>query len=77
MLASSSMSAKAAANGSSHCRAIVAYFALTARCQTRHRQAANRTNTMGQNGQDFEKGEADGTADALAVLDAIVNTQVR
>jgi len=29
------------------------------------------TNTMGQGGQDFEKGEADGTADALAVLGAI------
>jgi hypothetical protein len=26
---------------------------------------------MGQGGQDFEKGEADGTADALAVLGAI------
>jgi len=33
---------------------------------------AHVTNTMGQVGQDFEKGEADGTADALAVLDAIV-----
>ncbi len=32
---------------------------------------AHVTNTMGQAGQDFEKGEADGTADALAVLDAI------
>jgi hypothetical protein len=28
---------------------------------------------MGQGGQDFEKGEADGTADALAVLEAIVS----
>jgi len=26
---------------------------------------------MGQDGQDFEKGEADGTADALAILEAI------
>ena len=26
---------------------------------------------MGQAGEDFEKGEADGTADALAVLEAI------
>jgi uridine phosphorylase len=34
---------------------------------------AHVTNTMGQTGQDFEKGEADGTADALAVLGAIVN----
>jgi uridine phosphorylase len=33
---------------------------------------AHVTNTMGQAGQDFEKGEADGTADALAVLTALV-----
>jgi uridine phosphorylase len=33
---------------------------------------AHVTNTMGQSGQDFEKGESDGTADALAVLAAIV-----
>jgi uridine phosphorylase len=33
---------------------------------------AHVTNTMGRTGQDFEKGEADGTADALAVLAAIV-----
>ena len=33
---------------------------------------AHVTNTMGQGGQDFEKGEIDGTADALAVLEAIV-----
>jgi hypothetical protein len=26
---------------------------------------------MGQGGQDFEKGEADGAADALAILEAI------
>jgi uridine phosphorylase len=32
---------------------------------------AHVTNTMGQTEQDFEKGEADGTADALAVLSAI------
>jgi uridine phosphorylase len=35
---------------------------------------AHVTNTMGQAAQDFEKGEADGTADALAVLAAIVGT---
>ena len=43
-------------------------------------QAANRqvlcfahvTNSMGQNEQDFEKGEADGTFDAMQVLEAIV-----
>jgi uridine phosphorylase len=34
---------------------------------------AHVTNTMGQTAQDFEKGEADGTADALAVLAAIVS----
>ena len=32
---------------------------------------AHVTNTMGQAGQDFEKGEAAGTADALAVLSAL------
>jgi uridine phosphorylase len=34
---------------------------------------AHVTNSMGQAGQDFEKGEADGTADALAVLEAIIS----
>jgi uridine phosphorylase len=33
---------------------------------------AHVTNTMGQSGDDFEKGEADGTNDALALLDKIV-----
>jgi uridine phosphorylase len=33
---------------------------------------AHVTNTMGQAGQDFEKGEAAGTADAMAVLRAVV-----
>jgi uridine phosphorylase len=33
---------------------------------------AHVTNAMGQAGRDFEKGEADGTADALQVLEAIV-----
>lgn len=32
---------------------------------------AHVTNIMGREGQDFEKGEADGTADALAILEAI------
>lgn len=36
---------------------------------------AHVTNTMGQTEQDFEKGEADGTDDALAVLEAIVGMQ--
>jgi uridine phosphorylase len=34
---------------------------------------AHVTNSMGQAEQDFEKGEADGTADALAVLEAILS----
>ena len=33
---------------------------------------AHVTNTMGQTERDFEKGEADGSADALRVLQAIV-----
>jgi uridine phosphorylase len=35
---------------------------------------AHVTNTMGQAGDDFEKGEADGTRDSLAVLACLVNT---
>ena len=35
---------------------------------------AHVTNIMGQAGSDFEKGEADGTADALALLAAIVRS---
>jgi uridine phosphorylase len=38
---------------------------------------AHVTNTMGQAEQDFEKGEADGTADALLVLEAIVKAATR
>jgi hypothetical protein len=34
---------------------------------------AHVTNTMAQAGADFEKGEADGTRDALAVLEAVVS----
>ena len=37
---------------------------------------AHVTNTMGQAGADFEKGEADGTADALAVLQALVDADL-
>jgi uridine phosphorylase len=33
---------------------------------------AHITNTMGQDGMDFEKGDADGTSDALAVLESAV-----
>jgi hypothetical protein len=32
---------------------------------------------MGQTVQDFEKGESDGTTDALAVLAAIVDVEAR
>lgn len=49
--------------------------ALYAFARVSHAQVlclAHVTNTMGQTEQDFEKGEADGTADALAVLEAIV-----
>lgn len=38
---------------------------------------AHVTNTMGQNMQDFEKGDADGTSDALQVLEAIVLASAR
>ena len=38
---------------------------------------AHVTNTMGQAGRDFEKGEADGTKDALAVLETIVGMMSR
>ena len=34
---------------------------------------AHVTNTMGQSGDDFEKGEADGTTDALKLLDVIIS----
>jgi uridine phosphorylase len=36
---------------------------------------AHVTNTMGQTAQDFEKGEADGTADAMQILEAIVQAR--
>ena len=35
---------------------------------------AHVTNTMGQAGDDFEKGEADGTREALAALAIIVTS---
>lgn len=41
---------------------------------------AHVTNCMGQTGQDFDKVEADGTADALAILGAIARqfqTEIR
>jgi hypothetical protein len=38
---------------------------------------AHVTNIMGQSGADFEKGEADGTADALSLLAAMVQSEPR
>jgi hypothetical protein len=35
---------------------------------------AHVTNTMGRMGEDFEKGEADGTSDALQILATIVRS---
>lgn len=48
-------------------------FALA--CQAKVLCIAHVTNAMGQAAQDFEKGEADGTADALQILEAIVRTK--
>ena len=48
-----------------------ALYAFAAANKRRVLCLAHVTNTMGQTKHDFEKGEADGTADALAVLDAI------
>jgi purine-nucleoside phosphorylase len=52
--------------------------ALYAFAQAANKQVlclAHVTNTMGQTAQDFEKGEADGTADAMQILEAIVQTR--
>jgi uridine phosphorylase len=52
--------------------------ALYAFAQAANRQVlclAHITNTMGQTEQDFEKGEADGTADAMRILEAIVQAR--
>jgi uridine phosphorylase len=49
-----------------------ALYAFAQRNQRRVLCLAHVTNFMGQVDQDFEKGEADGTADALAMLEAIV-----
>ena len=38
---------------------------------------AHVTNTMGQAGDDFKKGDADGTRDALAVLAHLINASGR
>jgi len=49
-----------------------ALYAFAAATKNRVLCLAHVTNTMGQAGADFEKGEADGTAEALRVLEAIV-----
>lgn len=48
-----------------------ALYAFAAAAQVKVLCLAHVTNTMGQSEQDFEKGEADGTAAALWVLEAI------
>ena len=52
--------------------------ALYAFAQAANKQVlclAHVTNTMGQTDRDFEKGEADGTADAMRILEAIAQTR--
>ena len=52
--------------------------ALYVFAQAAHKQVlclAHVTNTMGQTAEDFEKGEADGAADALQILEAIMQTR--
>lgn len=49
-----------------------ALYAFAAACNKRVLCLAHVTNAMGQHGDDFEKGEADGAADALRLLDAIL-----
>ena len=49
-----------------------ALYALTQRSGAKILCIAHVTNTMGQTEQDFEKGEADGVAGALKVLEAIL-----
>ena len=49
-----------------------ALYAFAASAKARVLCLAHVTNTMAQAGDDFEKGEADGTRDALAVLGKIV-----
>ena len=50
-----------------------ALYAFAASANVQVLCLAHVTNTMGQAGDDFEKGEADGTRDALAVLLHLVN----
>lgn len=50
-----------------------ALYAFAAAAKAQVLCLAHVTNTMGQTGDDFEKGEADGTRDALAVLAQLVD----
>jgi purine-nucleoside phosphorylase len=54
-----------------------ALYAFAAAAGVRVLCLAHVTNTMAQAGDDFEKGEADGTRDALAVLGKIVSALSR
>jgi uridine phosphorylase len=49
-----------------------ALYAFAAAAGVRVLCLAHVTNTMGQTGDDFEKGEADGTHDALAILEGVI-----
>lgn len=49
-----------------------ALYAFAASAKAQVLCLAHVTNTMGQAGDDFEKGEADGTRDALGVLARLV-----
>jgi len=52
--------------------AVLAIYAFARAANVRVLCLAHVTNTMGQAGDDFEKGEADGTRDSLAALRAVV-----
>jgi purine-nucleoside phosphorylase len=49
-----------------------ALYAFASATKARVLCVAHVTNTMGMAGEDFEKGEADGTRDALDILETIV-----
>ena len=49
-----------------------ALYAFSAATKCKVLCLAHVTNTMARSGADFEKGEDDGTVDALAVLGAII-----
>jgi uridine phosphorylase len=54
-----------------------ALYAFAANRQAGVLCIAHVTNTMGQSGRDFEKGEANGTANALEILEIIVRANLR